>query len=172
MAMCDSTYSVETAFEFIEVIKDLFTRAFSQEEINIAYAYSFNQKFKDTLKQKMDYYNLNSVSSSINQIEVLKNNIAQTTNILIDSSQVLGNRSEKINLIVKKADLLRSDSICFFDNAMKIKERSRRKKVRIFMTITFILLILSYIIAAVFCGWSFDCLKEKNIANQRSQPEK
>lgn len=170
--MCDSTYPVETAFEFIDVIKDIFSKTFSIDEINKAYAYSLNQKFKDILKQKMDFYNLNTLPTSINQIELLKSNITQTKNILIDSTQVLGDRSEKINLIVKKADLLRTDSISFFDNAVKIKDRARKKKIRIFIIITLLLLIVSYFIAGVFCGWKFQCLlgDQSKPANPQKDP--
>jgi uncharacterized coiled-coil DUF342 family protein len=112
MCLCDKTYPSETALVFLEDIRKTFSDMFSPKELDNAMAYSLNTSFKDRIKGKMDYYNRNIDASD--SITELRKGIEDMKNSIVDASDVLSQRGEKINLIVKKADSLRQESSSFY----------------------------------------------------------
>ena len=110
MALCDKNYSMDSAYVYLEDLKSCFIGQFSQREIESAIAYSLNT-FKDKIKARMDYYNKNVSNDSIS---LLKKGVLDMKNDVLDASNILSQRGEKINLIVKKADLLRQESTSYY----------------------------------------------------------
>ena len=114
MSLCDKAFPVETAFGYLDDLRKNFTESFSPKDLENAIAYSLNSTFRDKLKGRMDYYNRNvNVGDSMTQ---LKKGVIDMKNDVLDASDVLTQRGEKINLIVKKADLLRHESGTYYKN--------------------------------------------------------
>lgn len=55
MCMCDNKIAQDTAFTYLEELKILFLDTFSKKEIEEAYSYGLNDRFKDGFKSKMVY---------------------------------------------------------------------------------------------------------------------
>lgn len=160
LCMCDNKYPIETAFEFLNAIKESFLKTFKKEVISTAYAYSFNRDFRNTLQNKMKFFNNNNSSKSDDQIERFKKGLIDTKNTLLDCDDLLGKRGEKVQLIVKKAELLQADSIDFFEGALKVKQRYRKRCTRIIIA-CFAILLLVYLIISFKCGFTFrSCVKK------------
>ena len=152
MCMCEMNYPVETAFEFLEVIKENFENQFTKEAIESAYAYSFNKDFRNTIQSKMKFYNTHIDTQANNQLERIKKGLINTKTMLLNSEELLSQRGEKVKLIVKKADLLRADSISFFEGAMKVKQRARRKRIRLIIGLLLVFIIIYGILTLVCHG--------------------
>jgi hypothetical protein len=112
--MCDNKYPQETAFAFLEDIKSNFLTTFTQTAIESAYSYSLNNQYKDVIRGKMDYFNKNA--NSADSIAQLKQGLIDTKGVLMDAADVMNQRGEKINLIVKKAETLRTESTSYYDS--------------------------------------------------------
>jgi hypothetical protein len=112
MCLCDKQFPQETAFAFLEDLRKMFFDTFTPQQIENAIAYSLNTSFKEKIKGRMDYYNRNTnVGDSVSQ---LKKGVINMKDDVLDASDVLSQRGEKINLIVKKADSLRQESNSFY----------------------------------------------------------
>ncbi len=107
--MCDRRLNQESAFAYLDEIKTVFHNVFSQKEINASISYALNDKFKDNIKEKMNYYNSNLNESD--NISKLKKGMIEFKDNVLEANEVLMERGEKIQLMVKKADNLVTESI-------------------------------------------------------------
>lgn len=114
MCMCDEKLTQDTAFAYLEEIKSSFLQTFTRSEIESAYAYSLNEKFKDIIIGKMNYFNTNlNVSDTVSK---LKKGVMDYKDNILQANDVLMERGEKVNLIVKKADNLRTESMNYYSS--------------------------------------------------------
>tara|TARA_B110000914_G_C15172242_1_gene313414 strand:- start:137 stop:508 length:372 start_codon:yes stop_codon:yes gene_type:complete len=116
MCLCESEYPKETAFVFLEDLSKIFCDKFNPDEIAREKAYSkfFSETFNPILKERMIYFNRNpEVPDSLRDLKKgvmnYKDNVMKANDILIE-------RGEKINLVVKKADSLRQESGSYFSS--------------------------------------------------------
>jgi vesicle-associated membrane protein 7 len=150
MCLCEHKYPNESAFLFLEELKDLFFESFSPKEIDLAISYSLNTSFRDKLKEKLEIFNKNSPKD---QISELKSVILDTSYSIIQAKDVLSQREEKIHLIVKKSEMLRLESGSFYNSSKRVKRKIfRLRRVKIIIIILLILLILGYVISTIACG--------------------
>lgn len=147
MCMCDSTFPIELAFDYLEDIKNSFDQNFSLEEIETAYAYSLNMKFRKILEEKTKSFNERSPEEGTDQIERFNRIDMGNQYNLIDSNELLGNNNEKTKLIVKRPSFDRRDKDGFYEGTLKIKERSRRHSIiKIIICFLFIFLLITGIL--------------------------
>lgn len=108
MCMCDNKLSQDTAFSYLEEIRTLFTETFTPKEIDSAISYSLNDRFKDSIRGRMNYFNANLNESD--KVSKLKQGVIDYKDNILQANDILMERGEKINLIVRKADNLRTES--------------------------------------------------------------
>jgi vesicle-associated membrane protein 7 len=108
MCMCDNKLSQDSAFAYLEEIRTLFTDTFTPKEIDSAISYSLNDRFKDSIRGKMNYFNANLNESD--KVAKLKQGVMDYKDNILQANDILMERGEKINLIVRKADNLRTES--------------------------------------------------------------
>lgn len=128
MCMCDNKLSQDTAFSYLEELKNQLIETFSTREIDTAIAYSLNDKFRESIKGKMNYYNAHLNDSD--NVSKLKKGVIDYKDTVMQANDVLMERGEKINLIVKKADNLRQESVNYFGsvNILLLNFYFRQKK--------------------------------------------
>ena len=114
--MCDSILNQETAFSYLEEIKTVFLDTFTAEQIESAISYSLNEPFNDRIKERMIYYNSNLNNSD--SVARLKRGMLEYKDNMLEANDILMERGEKINLIVKKADNLRTESKNYYGSVM------------------------------------------------------
>ncbi len=112
--MCDDKLTQDSAFAYLEDIKSSFLQNFTTKEIESAYAYSLNDKFKENIKAKMNYFNANLNESDT--VSKLKKGVMDYKDNILQANDVLLERGEKINLIVRKADNLRTESMNYYSS--------------------------------------------------------
>jgi len=117
MCMCDNKLSQETAFAYLEELKTLFHDTFTPREIEAAISYSLNDRFKDAIRGKMNYFNSNLNDSG--NLAKLKKGLDEYKNNILQANDILQERGEKIQIIVKKADNLRAESVNYYSSVSK-----------------------------------------------------
>ena len=153
MCMAENNYPIDTAFEFLDVIKENFEKTFTKIEINQAYAYSFNNKFKYIIQSKMNYYNEHTLTKNENQLNLLKEGLINTKTELLNSQKFLDERNEKMELIVSKAENMKNDSSFYYKESKKVKDKVKNDK--ILYRILFILVIILVILFIIICFFLF-----------------
>jgi len=121
MCMAEKNYPIDTAFEFLEVIKENFENTYTKNQIIQAYAYSFNNEFKHIIQSKMNYYNEHTLTKNENQLNLLKEGLLNTKVELLNSQNFLDERKEKMELIVFKAENMKKDSGIYYKKSKKLK---------------------------------------------------
>lgn len=148
LSMSDAKYPNEFIFSYLEDIQSKVKEKYTQTQIDEALSYSFNIEFKDVLKGKLEYYN-NKTEKSKDSINKLKESIVETKGVLLNSQDILGQRGDKVNLIVQKADLLRMDSNSYLENAQKLKKYimwRRIKQLCILIVIVITIVLIFYLL--------------------------
>ena len=153
MCMAEKNYPIDTAFEFLEVIKENFETTFTKIQINQAYAYSFNNEFKHIIQSKMDYYNEHTLTKNENQLNLLKEGLINTKTELLNSQKILDERNEKMELIVFKAENMKKDSVFYYNKSKKVKQKIKNNK--ILYRILFILALFLIFIIIIICFYCF-----------------
>ena len=113
MCLREKNYSDKTAFAFLEDIKEKFFEKISDAEYSTALANGLNGKFKDTLKTRMEYFRKNP--QDIDKLSLLKQTLNDSKNEILQTDDILNTRSEKINLIVDKAENIKTESRSYYD---------------------------------------------------------
>ncbi len=118
MCMSDSSLNQESAFSYLEDLRTLFLDTFTSDQIGAAISYSLNDKFKDSIRNKMNYYNTNLNDSD--SMSKLKKGVFEYKDNLLQANDILMERGDKINMMVKKADNLRTESANYYGNVLFI----------------------------------------------------
>lgn len=150
LCMCDISFSSNIAFAFLESVKKEFNEAYPNEDFRSKSSYSLNDKFKEKLAIKLDYYNSNK-DKSLDKAGQLKEGVISFKNEVLETGQLLDQRGEKINIIARKADQLTQDSSTFYKTARNVKRNAMWKRVRLIILCTLGALLLIYIIMVCCC---------------------
>ena len=100
------------------------------------------------MKNKFIFYN-NNKDVPDEQLNSLKEKLVVMKDKIIETNDLLKDRGDKINLIVKKAETLQDTSRSFYSSSKKVSLAARMKKIKIYLFIAgalIILLIIGYLI--------------------------
>lgn len=153
MCMCDHQITQDTAFSYLEEIKTLFLDTFSPKEIENAIGYCFDEGFRDSIRGKMNYYNANLNES--NKVAKLKKGVFEYKDTVLQANDVLMERGDKLSLIIRKADNLRTESQKYLYGAKKVKTSVRCRNYKIIIFGIVCVLLIAYFISAIACGWDW-----------------
>lgn len=160
MCMREIEYSKDQAFSFLESVQSEFLNTFPTERINTPITYSLNSEFEDKIKEKMDFFN-DKHNLNDDPVSKLKDGLIITKNAVIEATEELSMRGEKVSLIVRKAKELREESFVYRSTSSKVKQEAKIRNIKIIIASVILTLVILYILVTVFCGgftWS-DCLK-------------
>ena len=150
LCMCENTFPYQSAFEFLEGVRDDFEHTYTADAIASAYAYTFNKDFGNVLENKMHLYNATINVPPTNQSLPLQK--AHENVLHFDDLAKPSNRDDKAALIVKRFKLSDEDGQSFLEGALKVRKRLTRKKKRRYVTILLMLLVIGYLMSVVVCG--------------------
>lgn len=153
--MREAQFPSDTADSFVEGLKTDFT-LIPQSTIDNANSYGLNDIFREKMKSKIEYFNTNKSNPNDDHIERLKQGLINTKNQVIDTAEVLSDRGDKINLIVKKADSLSQDSRGFYSGAKNVRLAAQRRKIMITVALVVVCLLVIYLILGWACGFKFE----------------
>ncbi len=112
MCLRDKNYPDKAAFLFLEDIKDRFFQTFSEIDYKTAIPNGLNARFNQTLKSRMEYFRKNY--NEEDKLGLLRRTLNETKNEIMQTDDALSVRSEKINLIVNKAENIKTESKSYY----------------------------------------------------------
>ena len=118
-----------------------------------AYSQTFNDKFTHILKDKMIYFNRNQEASD--SLKELKKGVMNFKENVIKANDLLLERGEKVELVVKKADSLKNESSVYYSSSKKVRRITQCRKIMLYVFAVLALLLLAYFISAMICGWTW-----------------
>lgn len=116
MCLCDSEFPKDTAFIFLEEVSDQLFDKFTASEIKKEKAYSkvFADILNPIIKDKMLYYKKNPETSDA--LKDLKKGVIEYRDNVIKANDILMERGERITLVVKKAESLKTESGVYYSS--------------------------------------------------------
>ena len=140
--LCENSFPQEAAIVCLDkTIKEFFKNFSTQTDYSNEPQYCLNNQFQRKLFEKMQKYNSNSniLDENINE---LKENLLSMNKQVIESSELVNERGDQIQLIVNKAEKLSQDSHNFADTTKRVKRLEKWRKIKMYIIIGAIILAL------------------------------
>ena len=157
LIMTDVKYSKGAALSCLESIKKEFLSSFADVDLEKVEEFGLDKEFKPKLKMKYEYYNENK--DVINEsTQKLLDEIFKMKEDVLNASDLLNEREEKLNTVNNQADQLAESSYKYKATATNVKKSTQKKKTYIIMGIVLAVLVILYLIISMACGsWTFQC---------------
>ena len=152
LCVTDLNYPSSTAYEFLNELVSNFRTQYKEKEIKEAYSYSFNNKFKKTIKSKITYYNTNLDSKDLTNLDRLKDSLLDMKNNLVETVQTLHLRETELSHNVEKAEELQEKTDELLINARKAKKAEINNSPYKKIIPVIITIFVVYCILAIMCG--------------------
>mmetsp|Transcript_1988 Transcript_1988/g.2664 ORF Transcript_1988/g.2664 Transcript_1988/m.2664 type:complete len:227 (-) Transcript_1988:201-881(-) len=152
LCMTDNNFNRLTAFEFLGEIRDRFVATYGNRG-KTAIAFAFNADFQRVLSQCMENYSSNNKQDS--KIALVKEQINECKNVMIENIDKVLERGERIELLVDRTEVLDQHAFKFKKTSGNLRNAMWWKNCKMKLMIAFILLVILYIILGLACGFGF-----------------
>jgi hypothetical protein len=139
MCLREKNFPEKTAYAFLEDMKENFLEKISIQDYKEAIPNGLNARFRDTIKSRMEYYRKNP--EDIDKLSLLRKTLNESKNEILRTDDILSERSEKLNLIVNKAEEMKTESRSYYDWVFYFFFN---------FLISYLLFILSFILIFIF----------------------
>lgn len=166
LIMTSKSFPKEVGSSFLESIKREFESTFPRIDLSKQDSFGLNDNFKDRLKSKMESFSSSDSSKmqEIGHIDQLKEGLIDMKNKVIEASDLLDARGEKLQLIVQKSEQLSENSVGFYRGAQKVRKKVFMQRIRMIILIILVALVVIYFVGGIFCGLPLysKCFGSKN----------
>ncbi len=139
------------AFAFLEDIKDRFRRDYG-DRVHTAVAFAMNTEFQSVLEDRMQFFNEDPSADSFSRVH---GQLSSVKEVMVENIERVLERGEKIELLVEKTEELSASAKRFQHGSRNLKYMFWWKNVKMWLFITFIVLIIIYFIVSFICGFDF-----------------
>jgi len=150
LCMSDEPSKHRIPYAFLQDMKLNFTTKYGTEQPLKAIAFSFNDEFSKVLKDRMEYYN--SPNPNIDNIGLVKSQIEEVKDVMVENIEKVLERGEKIELLVDKTDRLSKQAYKFESTSKNLRRTMWWKNFRQVMFLTIVVAAVVYIMASFACG--------------------
>lgn len=150
LCMSDEPNKHRLPYAFLQEVKENFIAKYGVEKPQTAIAFSMNEKFSKIIANRMDYYN--SDNPSVDNISVVKGQIEEVKDVMVQNIEKVLERGEKIELLVDKTDRLNQQAFRFEKSSRTLRRTMWWKKIRTIVCATSIVAGVIFLIAMVACG--------------------
>merc|ERR1712207_70430 len=124
-----------------------------------AIAFSMNEEFSKTIQSRMEYYN--SPNPNVDSIGIVKNQIEEVKDVMVQNIEKVLERGEKIELLVDKTDRLSKQAFRFQATSRSLRRTMYWRRIRTRVGLCVIIIFLLYIASSSLCGFDFHRCKIK-----------
>jgi vesicle-associated membrane protein 7 len=135
---------------FLDDIKQRFITTYG-DKAQTAIAFAMNEDFGRTLQKQIDFYN----SPSADTFAQVNNKLDDVKNVMVQNIEMVLERGEKLELLVDKTDKLQNQAFKFEKSSKKLKEAMFWKRVKLYLLIAFIVILLLWIVTSIACGFDY-----------------
>ena len=157
LIMTYKTFPKEVGSSFLESIKREFETVFPRLDLSKQDSFGLNDNFKDRLKSKMESFSSSGTTQiqEIGHLDQLKEGLIDMKNKVIEASDLLDARGEKLQLIVQKSEQLSENSVGFYRGSQKVRKKVMMQRIKMIILIVLLALIAIYVVVGLFCGYPF-----------------
>ena len=161
MIMTGKQYPKTTAIGCLQSIKTEFNSTYEGRDFEGELRYGLDSKseFKEKLRLKFEYFNENKDVAD-DKIEKLKNEMSKMKDEVVEASGLLNERGKNIEILGEKAETLSRDSGTYYRQSKRVKRAEYMKKIKYYIILAVIVLIIIYIIIGSTCGFGFQCARD------------
>ena len=158
MIMTGKSYPKETALGCLQSIMREFNTSYAGRNFEYENNFGLNADFKEKLKLKFEYFNENKDVTD-DKIGELRDQLNDMKEEILNASGLLDERGEKMQILGEKADTLSRDSQNYYRQAKKVTFFEKCKKIKYYIAIGIVILLIIYMIIGFTCGWGFQCAR-------------
>ncbi|EGB12075.1 hypothetical protein AURANDRAFT_36201 [Aureococcus anophagefferens] len=151
LCMADESFKRRVPFAFLDDVKNRFFATYGDKG-QAAIAFAYNEDFGRTIQKQLEFYN----GPQADQFATVHKKLDDVKNVMVQNIEMVLERGEKLELLVDKSEQLQLDSFRFQKSSKKLRQAMFWKKVKIYMLIACVVLVLLYIFLAVLCGPTFE----------------
>ena len=157
LIMTDLKYSKGSALACLESIKKEFLSSFADTDFDSVQEFGLDKEFKPKLKMKYEYFNENK--DVINEsTQKLMDEIFKMKDDVLNASELLNDRGDKIEAVNNKAENLTETSHRYKAAATKVKKTNKKKRIYFILGISLAVIVIGYFITCIVCGsFIFQC---------------
>jgi vesicle-associated membrane protein 7 len=155
LCMSDDKNKHRVPLGFLEDIKQSFLSKFGYETPQTAIAFSMNEEFSPVIKERMDFYNSDNADLGIDNIGVVKSQIEDVKDVMLNNIEKVLERGEKIELLVDKTDRLNQQAFRFESSSRSLRRALYWKKMRCYIILGAVSVLVIYFASASLCGFDF-----------------
>jgi hypothetical protein len=157
LLMTRPTYPKVTAIGCIESVRKEIKNVIYGMNLDEISDYGLNEKLKEKLKMKFEYFNENTEVTS-ESLEKLKIELKLMKEEVYKANEQLLIRSEKINEMENKAEKMVESSETYKIRAIKVNKKESKRKVCVYILVILVILLIIYGIICFSCNsFVFDC---------------
>eukprot|EP00249_Psilotum_nudum_P007055 c20276_g1_i1 orf=775-1437(-) len=148
LCMADDTFGRRVPFAYLEDIHMRFMKTYGRIA-HVALAYAMNDEFSRVLHQQMEYFSSNPNADTINRV---KGEMNEVRAVMVENIDKVLDRGERIELLVDKTATIQDNSFRFRKQSRRLRQALWMKNAKLLASLTCLILVLLYIIIAMFCG--------------------
>ncbi|CAA7397696.1 unnamed protein product [Spirodela intermedia] len=137
---------------FLDRVKEDFIKRYGGGKATTAPANSLDRDFGPKLKNQMQY--CVDHPEELSKLARVKDQVLEVKGVMMDNIQNVLNRGQKLDVLVDKAEDLRSHAQDFKNNGIEIKKKMWMQNMKIKLVILAIIIVLILIIVLSICGGS------------------
>mmetsp|Transcript_11558 Transcript_11558/g.17770 ORF Transcript_11558/g.17770 Transcript_11558/m.17770 type:complete len:183 (+) Transcript_11558:268-816(+) len=152
LCMSDEPNKHRVPYAFLTDMKEQFVAKFGTETPQTAIAFSLNDQFCNIIAERMEFYNSDSADLTVDNIGGVKAQIEEVKGVMVQNIEKVLERGEKIELLVDKTDRLNQQAFKFESSSRTLRRSLWWKKMRCYIFVSAMALIIIYFGAASACG--------------------
>mmetsp|Transcript_7390 Transcript_7390/g.13770 ORF Transcript_7390/g.13770 Transcript_7390/m.13770 type:complete len:219 (+) Transcript_7390:1991-2647(+) len=151
LCLADSSFSKRMSFLFLEDMSSKFIERYSGVYKTLI-AFGANAEFSGVIRDRMNYFN---TDPSADKVEALKASIDEVKNIMVDNIDKVLARGEKVELLVKKTEVMSQSAISMHQRAKQVRRKMWCKNVKMYAMLAGAVLVGILVLAMTFCSPDF-----------------
>ncbi|EAR94620.1 synaptobrevin (macronuclear) [Tetrahymena thermophila SB210] len=149
--LCSRDYQQRIGFTAIDQIMQIFMEKTTLEQRKTALSHSLDKILKNDIKQKYQLFN----TPACDKLTTLRQNVDQLKDVLEKDLSLLLQRGEKLEVIVKKSENMKTVSTELHRNAKKVKNHMWWQNKKMLIAIVLIVIVLIWLISSFICGFDY-----------------
>jgi len=150
LAITDDDFDRTQAFQFLESVKDKFSRQFG-DRAQKAIPYSMNTEFSLVICSEMKRQNTPEQRDP-DRISSLREEVDQVKDIMVANIDSIVERGEKLDLLVDKSDALSNNAVSFKTTSRNLQRAMWWKNIKMSVGVAVAIIVIIYFIVSMSCG--------------------
>jgi len=151
MCLAEVEFPRRVCFMFLEDMQSNFMGRYG-EVVNTVIAFGVNSEFSEVIKNRMNYFSSNP---DVDKLQKLKSSVDQVKNIMVENIDKVLARGEKVELLVKKTEIMSEQAISMKRRAKQVRRRMWWQNIKMYLVCGFVVLILVLLLAMSICSPDF-----------------